>query len=141
MIPLPDLIHELLFPSEATVAAFNIVFLILTIIAASVAWTFSITYGLFYPWRDNRSGRSAFYMVTALACVLSVIVLARWLGDYPGRILLTLTIYLAIPVTLIRLLVTLLRGWTHGSGTPHQRRAQVGRDFDRTLPRKRKVKP
>lgn len=140
MIPLADLIHSLLFPTPETLAAFNVVFLILTIIAATASTTFSVTYGLFYPWRSNRSGRAAFYLVTSLAAVLWIIVFARWLGDYPGRIILTLAVYTAIPITIIRMLVTLLRGWTHDKGSGLDRRMRVGREFDRTLP-KRKVKP
>jgi hypothetical protein len=138
MIPLGDLINALLFPTDELLDAFSTVFLLLTLISATAAWTFSVTYGRFYPWRTNRSGRATFYLVTSLAVVLTVAALARWLGDYPGRILLTLAVYTAIPITIIRMLVTLLRGWTHDKEGGPERRIRVGREFDRSLP-KRKV--
>lgn len=137
MIPISELIQELLFPTPETLAAFNVVFILLTLVAALAATAFSFTYGVFYPWRENRSGRAAFYLVTALAAVLWIIVLARWLGDYPGRILLTLAVYTAIPITIIRLLVVLLRGWRHSTGPRELRREQVARNFDETITKPR----
>lgn len=137
MIPISDLIQELLFPSEATLAAFNVLFVLLTAVAALAATAFSFTYGVFYPWRENRSGRAAFYLVTALAAVLWITVFARWLGDYPGRILVTLVVYTAIPITIIRLLAVLLRGWRHSTGPRELRREQVARNFDESISRPR----
>lgn len=138
MSPL-DLILDLLHPDAALARAFEVVFLVLTILAAALAWLFAATYWAFYPWTRNRSGRAVMFLVLSLASILSLVVLARAFHDYPGRILLTLIVYAAIPAALTSLLFALLAKWRRTPGPHEVRSERVAQDFDRTIPPKRKA--
>lgn len=131
---------DILAPDAATLMVFNVIFLALTVAGAGLAWAFAAVYWAFYPWQRNRSGRAVMFLVVSLAAVLSLVVLARAFHEYPGRVVLTLIVYAAIPAALTSLLFALLSKWRHASDVePSSRSQRVAADFDRTIPPKRKA--
>lgn len=133
-----SILIDILNPDAATLAVFNVIFLALTVLGAVLAWAFAATYWAFYPWRRNRSGRAVMFLVVSLAAILSLVVLARAFHDYPGRVLLTLIIYAAVPTALTGLLFALLSKWRHAPGaSPEARSRAAAEDFERTIPRRK----
>jgi len=130
----PDWLDILLSPDYAAIQVYNAIFIFLTLIGALAATIFSVIYFLFFPWTKNMSGRSVLGLVSSVAAILWIIVLARSLGDYPGRYLLTTIVYITVPAALIGLLVLLLSRWVRTPGPPEVRRQAVADDFEHTIP-------
>lgn len=104
------MIDDLLFPPPALAAVLDTFLLIAGGAGAIAALLFVITYS-FYPWRSTTPGRSLMYLLAALMGMFSLGVLTRTLGPlYPGRHILTLTLFVLVVITVWRLLVTL---WRH----------------------------
>lgn len=104
-----DLIRELLYPTESTQGIIGSIFFWESVGILIVTGLFTISYGFFYNWRKYPTGRAAFYVLLSLFAVMVNIVLARGLGEYPGRLIVTVVVYSYVLFTLTRLLVTL---WT-----------------------------
>ncbi len=111
-------IVELLYPTTTTQGVIGSIFFWESVGILVTTGLFTISYGFFYNWRKYPSGRAAFYVLLSLFITMVNIVLARGLGEYPGRLIVTAAVYTTVLATLIRLLYTL---WT-----------RYGRSHDRT---------
>jgi hypothetical protein len=99
-------------PSEAGIEAWTIVLTIISGLAFIGGALFALSYGFFFNWRKNPSGRALFWFIVSLDSVLAVVFLARFLGPtYHFRYQLTAAVYSAVTVTVFRLVVTLWKNW------------------------------
>lgn len=76
--------------------------------SAVLAWAFVIRYGFWSPWRSTVVGRSLMYVWIALSVVLTLIATTYWFGEYPGRAVIRLLIYLTLPISFVRFLKVLV---------------------------------
>lgn len=88
----------------------------LIMIAAAVgAVVFAVSYSLFFNWRKTAAGRALMYFVWSLIAVFINNTIARLGGvDYPGREWIRFAVYLAVAVTIWRLVWVLWRNWRSG---------------------------
>ena len=108
-----DFITSILWPTDAVEEVFAGIFQWMAFGAWLATGLFALSYGLFYKWRKNPSGRATFYTLLSLFAIFTLAVLARFLGEYPGRLVVTALIYSSVLVTLWRLLFTLWSRYGH----------------------------
>lgn len=92
------------------VADFILLFALFAVLA------FTLLYGVFFHWTATQGGRAVMGFVSSIDFVLLLIVLSKFNGgDYPGRDIVRLGVYLYILSTSVGLVVTLVRNWLRGS--------------------------
>lgn len=85
---------------------------VIMIAAAIGGIVFAVSYSVFFNWRKTPAGRSLMYFVWALIAVFVNNTAARILGaDYPLREWVRLLVYVAVAVTIWRLVFVLWRNW------------------------------
>jgi len=105
------MINDLLNPTIEGLEIYDTILLLLGFGCVVTTALFALSYGLFYRWRKNSAGRSTMYLVASLFFMFGLGVLARGVSPvYPGKSLLTTVVFVAVLVTLFRLLITL---WMH----------------------------
>lgn len=85
-------------------------------IAAAVgAIVFAVSYAVFFNWRKTPAGRALMYFVWSLIAVFVNNTIARLAGvDYPFREWVRITVYIAVAITIWRLVFVLWRNWRAG---------------------------
>lgn len=81
----------------------------LVIFAAFCAWGFCIHYTVVANWWRSYAGRQMFVMVGSLALLLTLVLIHRFVGYFPGYLPLALVFYAAVAASLASVWVLLIK--------------------------------
>lgn len=80
-------------------------------IAMIGAFIFAVSYATFFNWRRTEAGRALMYFVLALVLWAALSTFTRLVTDYPFREWVRLAVYIAIVVSIGRMIYTLWTSW------------------------------
>lgn len=83
-------------------------------LAVAIICTLSLGFVAVYAarskWRATVAGRALLYSMASIGALTFQVLLSVWLGtEYPGRAVIRPILYIAVTLTLLHLLVTLIR--------------------------------
>jgi predicted membrane channel-forming protein YqfA (hemolysin III family) len=85
------------------------------IIGSVLIIAFTVLYGVVFKWYLRRAGRAVLGVFSAISLMLGFILLTKLCGgDFPGRDLLRVAVYLALPVTVSYMIYGLVRSFVEG---------------------------
>lgn len=107
-------------PIYGVVETANVFTAILTVKAGVFVWL----YGTRSNWRATSGGRAVMALVACIATICGIGTLGAYFGNYPGRTFVRLTAFVAIGLTLMNLLLTLVEAQRQSRPINHRNEEQ-----------------